>query len=276
MLIATTIAWSVAVAAQIAPECADTPLPKNYNEDAQQAYLQNYFAASFILTPMAPPVAYDTSKASIALELGFIPPVACEHRFVLNGTKTEDTDKSPVSPRPRVHAQLPKIGPVSSHVGFTFLPPVASPIGTLLQAGGELGAGWRSAQGLSVGARAHLNFARMRAEIASPINADDPVVDDLFFANSMGVDVGLGWTLPLDIPWLALAPYASAGMVDVSTLFLVGDDRFIVENTKAPYAGAIVATGAHALLFEHVEVALEGSWAIPIYPTVKAKVGVAW
>lgn len=265
-----------AMTSQIAPECAGTPLPKNYDEDTQQAYLQNYFGASFLLTPMAPPVAYDTPRASIGLELGFIPPVACEHRFVLGGTKTENTDKSPVSPRPRVFAQLPKIGPLSSHVGFTFLPPVASPIGTLLQAGGELGAGWRSPNGFSVGARAHLDFARMRAEIASPFNPDDPAVDDLFFANSMGADVGVGFTLPLDVAWLALTPYAFGGMADVSTLFLVGDDRVIVENTTQPYAGAIVAAGAHALVAEHVELVLEASWAIPTYPTVKAKVGVAW
>jgi hypothetical protein len=269
--------------AQIAPECQGVEVPADYDENAQQSFLQNYFAASFLQTPMAPPVPYDDAAgghAGVGLELGFIPPLSCERRLVLAGTKTEETNTSPVSPRPRLLAQLPRLGPVSSHLGFTFVPPVPSPIGTLLQAGGEIGVGTRFDFGLSLGLRGHLTFARMRAVIATPFDPDEPAVDDLFFANVMGLDLAAGYTLPLSqwwsLSWLTITPYASAGVADVSTLFLVGDDNVIVQNVDTPYAGALVAVGVQALFVEHLEVVVEGSWALPIYPTVKLKLGVVW
>lgn len=269
-----------AARAQIAPECAGVVVPQDYDEARQQSHLQNYFAASFLLTPMAPPVTSSDAEASIGLEIGFIPPVSCEGRLVLGGTKTENTNRSPVSPRPRVRAQLPAFGPVSSHVGFTFLPPLPTPVGTLLQAGGEVGAGWRSTAtdgtaALSLGARAHLDFARMRADIASAFDPKAPAVDDLFFASSLGLDFGVGYEMPIT-EWLALTSYLSAGIADVSTLFLVGDDGVLVENTDTPWSGALASAGLRALAFEHVELVVEGSWAVPIYATVKTKLAVVW
>ncbi len=267
------------LATQITPECRDVVVPADYDENAQQSFLQNYFAASFLLTPLAPPVPYDDvdgPRAGVSLELGVIPPLSCERRLVLGGTKTEETNRSPVNPRPRLTAQLPRLGPVSSHVGLTFVPPVPSPIGTLLQVGGEVGVGWRHSNGFMVGGRAHLDFARMRAEIASPFNPDAPAVDDLFFANSIGADAGVGFTFADVTPWLSLTPWLSAGAADISTLFLVGDDGVIVQNTLTPWWGALATVGVQAIFLEHVEVALEGSFAVPIYPTVKARLGVVW
>ena len=42
------------VYAQIATECAGVEIPADYDEDKQQAHLNNYFAAGFIMTPMTP------------------------------------------------------------------------------------------------------------------------------------------------------------------------------------------------------------------------------
>lgn len=264
------------VHAQISPECSGVKVPADYSEQAQQSFLQNYFAATFLMTPLAPPVVAAGPRGSAGLELGGIPPLPCERRLVLEGTKTEETNRSPVNPRLRIRAQLPPVGPVSSHLGFAFLPPVPSPVGTLLQVAGEVGAGWLSEGGLSIGARGHLTVARMRADIATAFVEGDPAVDDLFFANTMGLDLAVGQAVDVGVPWLALTPWASAGIADVSTLFIAGDDFAVVQNVTTPWSGALVAVGLQALFVEHVEVGLEASWAIPIFPTVKLKAGVAW
>ena len=114
--------------AQIAPECAGVAVPSDYDEEKQQAHLNNYFAAGFIMTPMSPiqPFPKD-SGASVGLELGFIPPMSCQERLVLGGTKTEDTNKLPVNPRPRLLTRLPDIGPIQLYSGLTLLPPVEIP-----------------------------------------------------------------------------------------------------------------------------------------------------
>lgn len=270
---------SAGARAQIAPECKGIERPADYDEAVQQGHLQNYFAASFLLTPMAPIVPYDKSRAGLGLELGFVPPLGCEERLVLDGTKTEDTNKLPVSPRPRLTLMLPDLGPISSYAGLTLFPPVPTPAGTILQTGGELGAGWRSGFGLLVGARAHLSFARVRAEIATPMAPGDEAYDDLFFASVLGADVGVAWRFELSLLELtvALTPYANAGVSDVTTLFIVGDDFAVVQNPDYAWWGATAAAGVQALVWdEHIELVVEGSTAFPLYTTVKAKVGVAF
>jgi hypothetical protein len=262
--------------AQIAPECAGVEKPANYDENVQQANLQNYFAAAFMLTPMGPILPYQPGRASIGLELGYIPPMSCEARLVLDGTKTEDTNKLPVNPRPRLMMSLPDLGPVSSFAGFTVMPPIPTPLGSILQAGVEAGAGWRADFGLAVGARAHLNFARMRAEIATPFVEGDPAIDDLFYASILGGDVGVAYAIPFEaMRWLT--PYASVGLGDVSTLFIVGDDFVVIENTDTPWWGATGALGLQGLfLDDHLEVVLEASSAVGLYTTVKGKVAFVW
>ena len=80
-------------------KCAGVAVPSDYDEEKQQAHLNNYFAAGFIMTPMSPiqPFQKD-SGASVGLELGFIPPMSCQERLVLGGTKTEDTNNYRLTP----------------------------------------------------------------------------------------------------------------------------------------------------------------------------------
>src|SRR5690349_13061722 len=106
---------------QISPECTGVMKPASYSEDRQQSNLQNYFAAGFMMTPLSPGVATRDASASIGVEVGWLPPLSCQARLVLDGTKTENPPKSPVNPRLRLQAQLPRLKAVSMGVGLAFL-----------------------------------------------------------------------------------------------------------------------------------------------------------
>jgi hypothetical protein len=144
----------------------------------------------------------------------------------------------------------------------------------LLVLGTEFGGGTRFGP-VAVAARVHLSFARMRAEIASPFSPDDPVVEDLFFTNNFGFDINVGYDIDV-IPELRLVPFAGVGAADVSTFFIVGDDNVIVQNTDTPWAGALVMVGLQATIIEWILLSVEGSVALPLYPTVKVGLGVTF
>jgi hypothetical protein len=231
-----------AARARIAPECTDIVKPSNYSEDGQQSFLQNYFAAGFLLTPLGEALPRP-GEAQVFLELGLIP-------------------------------GLPQLGPVQTFAGVALVPPVPSPVGTLLVLGAEFGVGTR-VDSIAVALRAHLSFARMRAEIASPFSADDPVVEDLFFTNNVGVDLNVGYDIDIT-PAFRLVPSIGVGVADVSTLFLIGDDNVIVQNVDTPWAGAVASAGVQATIVDWILVSLEASYAVPIYPTIKAGIGLSF
>lgn len=263
--------------AQIAAECKGVELPSDYDEERQQAHLNNYFAAGFMMTPLSPIQPFKGEhQASIGVELGLIPPLSCAERLVLAGTKTEDTNKLPVNPRPRLVSSLPAIGPVQLYSGFTLMPPVKIPnVGSILQAGVELAAFYATDTGLAIGTRMHLNLTRARAEIATPFIPDTTAYDDLFYASSLGLDIGASYNLKsMNMPWLT--PYASAGLADISTLFIIGDDMIITQNTTYPWWGAVIAVGTQMMVMEHLELTAEVSSATPIFTTAKIKVAYQW
>ena len=267
-----TISW-----AQIASECEGMTTPEDYDEEKQQAHLNNYFAAGFTMTPMTPIQPFHKNKgASIGLELGIIPPMSCQERLVLGGTKTEDTNKLPVNPRPRLISSLPPLGPVQLYSGFTLMPPVEIPnVGSILQAGVELAAYYPMPSGLAIGTRMHLNITRARAEIATPFIKGTTAYDDLFYASSMGVDLATSYNLnQAGLSWLT--PYLSVGVSDISTLFIVGDDLIITQNVTYPWWGALVALGAQATIWEHLEIIAEVSTAHPVFTTGKLKLAYQW
>jgi hypothetical protein len=148
-------------------------------------------------------------------------------------------------------------------------------MGTMLMAGTELGLAWRSDFGLDVGVRGHLQLARMRGEMATPIAPDGPAIDDVFFANTVGADLQAGYHFDI-APDLVVEPFFSAGVADVSTLVIVGDDFAVVQNTIYPWAGALVAAGVEADIFSLLNVGIELSSAVPVFTTVKAYLGVVW
>lgn len=268
---------SFPVNAQIAAECEGVEVPEDYDEDKQQAHLNNYFAAGFLMTPLAPIQAFQgEQKASIGLELGIVPPLGCQERLVLGGTKTEDTNKLPVNPRPRILAALPAPENVSLLAGFTLMPPVEIPdVGSILQAGVEMAVGVQISPALTVGTRAHLNFTRARAEIATPFIKGAQAYDDLFYASSLGMDLALSYSLQsMNLPWAT--PYFSAGVADITTLFIVGDDLVVTQNVDYPWWGALVAGGVQMIFADHFDVTVEVSSAAPIFSTAKLKLGYRW
>ncbi len=252
-------------------------IPEDYDEEKQQAHLNNYFAAGFIMTPMSPIQPFQgDQKASLGLELGIIPPMSCQERLVLGGTKTEDTNKLPVNPRPRLISSLPSLGPVQLYSGFTLMPPIEIPnVGSILQAGVELAAYYPMSSGLTVGTRMHLNFTRARAEIATPFVEGAPAYDDLFYASSMGVDFAAAYHLKkAGLAWIT--PYASAGIADISTLFIVGDDLVVTQNIIYPWWGALIAVGTQFMILENIEIIAEVSTASPVFTTGKLKIAYQW
>ena len=52
----------------------------------------------------------------------------------------------------------------------------------------------------------------------------------------MGADIGVSYGLPWTyVDWLR--PYATLGIADVSTLFIIGDDLLVMQNTEHPWWG---------------------------------------
>src|SRR5258705_4188969 len=106
MMLAAVVALGLG---QIASECAGVQKPAGYDEDRQQSFLQNYYAAGFLMTPLGPGVSSRDPSASVSVEAGWLPGLSCQRRLVLDGTKTERTSASPVNPRLRLQAQLPRL-----------------------------------------------------------------------------------------------------------------------------------------------------------------------
>ncbi len=228
-------------AAQIAPECAGVLPPDNYDEQIQQDFLQNYVALATTFSPMHGPVAYEPGHGSIGLGLDGIPPLNCQRRLVLNGTKTEDTNKTPVAPRLRAHFAFPKLGPVIPFAGVGYMPPVTA-FGTRnVLLSGEIGGGVELGEHFQVGARFHATSFKTVGDVATAFNPDDPVVDDLFLASTFGFDAMFGWKSE------GITPYATLGFLDASTFFLVGDDG-VVANNYHPYAGFAGALGVQGFV----------------------------
>lgn len=256
--------------AQVAPECRDIaalPPPIWYTDDqAQNDYLLNYFSLATTFSPLHGPVPLDPGQASISLEMSYIPALDCDRRLVLNRTKTEDTNKAPIVPRPRVSVTFPKIGPVVAYASLGYVPPVEVFNTRNVIVSGEVGGGIPLKNGLEFGARYHFTMLKTVAEIATPFVEGDPAVDDLYVGSTFGPDVMVGYRVK-DL----VTPYISAGFTDVSTFFYIGDDG-VVGNNKSPYAGFVGSVGAQ-VRWKHVDAAAEFYTAPGYIYTGRARVG---
>lgn len=244
-LIATASAYVDAACQDVAA----AGVPDGYNEQAQNDFLLNYFALATTLSPTHAPVPHQAGTGSIGLELAVIPPLSCERRLVLSYSKTEDTNKAPVAPRPRLIFSFPKIGPVVPYAGLAYVPPVTV-FGTRnVIASGEVGVGVPLESGLQFGGRFHYTMMKTVAEIATPFVEGDPAYDDLYVGSTFGLDLMAGYGIN------KIIPYAAVGFTDVSTFFFIGDDDY-VGNNYSPYFGPNASLGAQAT-FKHVNVAGE-------------------
>lgn len=225
----------------IDPKCEDYVIPADYNEQAQQDFLANYVTLATSLSPLHGPIPHEPGHGSVGLDLGIIPPLGCGRRLVLNGTKTEDTNKSPAVPRIRVGFALPAIGKVVPYAGVAYIPPVPL-LGTRnVIISGELGAGVPLSDAASIGARVHFTMQKTIGEIATPFDIEDEAVTDLYLGSSFGADALFGYKVGKVTPYIAL------GLTDVSTFFYIGDDA-VVTNNLHPYLGPVASLGADTLV----------------------------
>ena len=233
MLIGTALA-------SIDPKCqdlADQGPPSDYSEQAQSDFLLNYFALSTTYSPLHAPIPAKSGHGAFGLELAGIPPLGCKHRLVLSYSKTEDTNKTPVVPRPRLSFSLPAIGKWVPYGSVAYFPPVTV-LGTRnVILSGEIGAGTQLDSGLQLGGRFHTTVIKTVAEIAEPFVAGDPAYLDFYVGSTFGLDLMAGYATG------EFTPYLSVGFLDASTFFYIGDDGFI-GNNYSPYDGPEVSLGA--------------------------------
>lgn len=230
--------------AQIDPKCEGTEMPEDYDEQAQQDFLSNYFALASTLSAVHAPVPHDPGHGAIGLDLGIMPPLGCERRFVLQHTKTEDTNKAPIIPRPRVTYSFPAIGRMVPYAGVAYVPPVKAFGTTNVILSGELGVGFQFGEIFQLGGRFHATSQKTVSEIATPFREGDPPYDDLYLASTFGLDLMTGFDLDV------VTPYLSIGYTDASTFLYIGDDS-VVTNNYHPYFGPVASLGVDGLVAEH-------------------------
>ena len=236
-------------------EIASQGTPEGYSEDGQQTYLMNYFSLATTFSPVHAPIPAQPGTGLLGVEIAVIPPLGCERRLVLDYNKTEDTNKVPALPRPRVSFVFPSIDmagtQMSIYGSLGYVPPLQI-MGTqnvIVSAEAGIGLG-DPEKGLQYGLRYHATLMKSVAEIATPFVEGDPTALDFYMGSTFGADVMLGYKSSHYTPYLAV------GFTDVSTFFLIGDDGKVVDN-QDPYAGLTASAGVQALLLKNLQGAAE-------------------
>ncbi len=226
--------------AQIAPECRGLDRPEDYDEQVQQDFLANYPALATTFSPIHGPIPHAPGRAAVGVELAVIPPLSCRRRYVLEWSKTEDTNRMPVAPRIRGSVALPEVAGFVPYVGLGYVPPipVAGTRSVILSI--EAGIG-RDFGAVEAGARFHATSFKLVADIATAFAPHHPDLDDFYVASTLGVDLLVG------VPLEPLTPYLAVGVTDVSTFFYVADTG-TVPNNLHPYFGPVFSLGVDGLL----------------------------
>lgn len=242
------VGWAtVASAGAIDDACLGLSRPDDYDEQQQQDFMSNYFALSTTFSPIHGPIPHDPGHGAVGIELNVVPPLGCKRRFVLNYTKTEDTNKTPVIPRLRVSYAFPELGPVHLYGGFAFMPPVTL-LGTRnVMLSAEFGAGIPIGTIVQTGLRFHTSVMRTVGDIATKFNEEDNDFLDLYLASTFGFDAMVGFKAG------PVTPYLAAGFTDASTFFYIGDDG-VVTNNLHPYFGPNFSLGIDALAWSRFRI----------------------
>lgn len=259
-LLAALLSARPALASNIDPKCEEAATAARADppdEQGQQNFLLNYFSLATSFSPLHGALPNEPGHGAVSVEASIIPALSCERRLVFQGTKTEDTNKAPLLPRPRLTFTLPKGGPVAVYGGLGYVPPVTM-FGTRnVIVSGEAGIGVPLKGGLGFGARYHFTLLKTMADVATAFDpADDPVLD-FYSGSTFGIDGMVGYQAHLGggDRSLWLEPYLALGFADVTTFFWAGDDGLIGDNTE-PYAGFAGSVGAQ-LQWRHVQGAAE-------------------
>ena len=257
----SSVAW-----AEVDPNCQGLPIPADYNEQVQQDFQSNYFALTSSFSGVHAPVPHAPGRGSFGVHVNVMPPLSCEKRFVLNWTKTEDTNKSPVLPRFSATYAFPKLfGRVVPYAGFAFLPPVAINGTRNLIVSGEMGVGVEVIEHFDVGTRVHMSSQRTYGDIATAFSPEEPSIEDVYLGGTWGVDLLLG--APVTVGGQELTPFVSVGYLNASTFFFVGDSSFAANNLH-PYSGLAFAAGLDTLLAGRLRLGAEfygapGGYSLP-------------
>lgn len=238
------------------------PAPEGYSEQTQSNFLLNFYSLATSFSPLHAPIPHEPGTGSLGIELSGIPFLNCERRLVLNYTKTEDTNKTPLLPRPRGSFAFPAKTlnngkSIVPYAGFGYVPPV--PVGGTrnVMVSFETGVGVGDLeQGLQYGVRYHATLMRTVGEIATPFEKDGEAFDDFYVGSTFGLDLNVGYKMD------NMTPYFSAGWLDVSTFFYIDDDAVIGNNTQ-PYAGPAFSLGTQWAPKEFLDVAGE-FYAAPV------------
>jgi hypothetical protein len=246
------LAASTEALAYVDPKCAEYEglPPEDYDEQVQYDFLSNYFALSTTWSPVHAPIPHEPGHGAIGVSLGVIPPLGCPHRMVFNYSKTEDTNKSPVVPRPSLTFAFPALGKAVPYAGIAYLPPVKLLGVTNVMLSGELGIGVPLGEVVQLGGRFHATTMKTVGEVATPFNEGDPAFDDLYLASTFGLDLMAGFDLD------AVTPYLALGWLDSSTFFYIGDDS-VVTNNYHPYFGPAASVGIDGLVAERFRIGAE-------------------
>jgi hypothetical protein len=277
----SALLYAAPALAEIDPKCEGIPKPDDYDEQVQGDFQANYFALASSQSPLHAAIPHEPGHGSIGVDAKIVPPLACEQRFVLGWTKTEQTNKSPLIPQIAASFAFPAIKDIAvPYAGFSILPaiPLSDPDnakgsgdlpvcdGTLpltecrrrtrnLVMSGELGIGFRIHPKFEAGVRAHATMMRTFGDIATAFDpAEEPSVEDIFQASTWGFDAIV--SVPIEVGQQKLSPYVAAGYLDASTQFLIGDDIYYAGNLH-PYSGAALSVGVDALLAKHLRLAAE-------------------
>lgn len=253
---------SVAVA-EVFDHCADLDKPADYDEGVQQDFLQNFPALVSTFSAVHGPIPHKAGHGAIGINLSGVPFLGCEQQFVLDWSKTENTNRTPVIPLPRLSfafpvASNPKIVPYG---GVGYLPPITMMETRTVILSGEVGVGYDFDGPLSAGLRGHATAMKIVADVASHFTPEEPDVDDLFLGHTFGVDAMIGYDTSIFTPYLAV------GFTDVSTFFYIGDNGVVTDNYH-PYFGFVTSAGVDALVAQKWRVGGEiyyapGGYSLP-------------
>ena len=203
--------------------------PTKTSEDAQGWYLAHATSLGMVLSPLGVATTLKPMQFNVSLELNQIKYLSCQEQAVLDGTKTEDTNKTPLLPRPRLTLALP-----FSWISVVGLPP-AKLFGVKTGVvGGDIGARVPYGDGNGTAAlRGHVVAGQIVGDIAHPYGAlpgdpgyEDLAIDDEYQFFTAGVDVSTSWKVP--VAGQTLTPYLGAGWIKANSIFFIGEDSYEV------------------------------------------------
>lgn len=254
--------------AEIDPACADIPKPDDYDEQVQGDFQANYFALSTSFSPIHAAIPHQGGHGSLGVDAKIIPPLSCERRYVLDWTKTEDSNKSPLIPQIVASYSFPALfkDRLVLYGSVGLFPSIPFNGTRNLVLSGEGGFGVHAHTFVDLGARYHTTMIRTYGDIATAFDPEtEPVIEDVFVASTWGIDGLLSF--PVQVKKHTLSPFVAAGYLNASTFVLVGDSRYVANNLH-PYSGAALSAGLDMLLAARLRLAGElyaapGGYSLP-------------